>query len=890
LDTMSTSLLKFFNKDASFALDGSGPRAQDTPAPVAKPQPKVATPADSATQATQGLVKKFDAGFAKLFGKSDVPVQSAVKETRDSVRQVGSTLTKANATLTLTREDENRNALMLRETLERLNKRQISAIRDLISAVKTFGGSSSSSGFPSVVPLPMPGRKGSPRGVPIPPALPNKKTPVPEKAPDGKKTAPASGKGGAGSRIAQAALALGAAVGVGAAAKGAKASDAPEGVGGSGNAKAAPAPAATPRPMPKTETKPVGFVEGALTGAFRNNTWVGGDHGWVDPATKQTVTKTVPVAEPSLGGAGKAAPSKAGSAAKKVLSRIPGINLLFGGLGAADSYTNAADQLGMDESQLTEGNRRAAAVGGFASAFDPLEFLNLGSMASNALLGTNFSTDMSIGKTVLGYKNNADFANSMATKLGLVDAPKSAVEAQKQNQQAEDLTNAVKDLTKATEESADAIADLEEGLEAAGNNTYGAEQAQKELDALAKGESGPLMQFLSLFTRHASGEKGLLSDFAPGTPSAAASPGFAPEVAMGVGAGAVAGAAALSKAPMSPTRAGVISTVVGSTVATGAALMNKNPAATPATPSGSTKAAGNAKQLSKNPEVAQAIIDAAIARGEDPALMLAIADKESSFNPNAKPGINPATGKPYSSASGLYQFLTANKGKDGTKQSTWEAAAKGAGVDTSNPFDITANAKAGAYFTQNNRKAIEKHLGRKADTSEVYAAHFLGEKGAKDYLDAYAKNPNAIGAELFPDAAKSNPTVYYDKKGKARTLEELKKDFLNPMNEKTAAYATLLSQGAIPGSEKTAYAQNSAAPTVQTAQAAGGSTTPMPSLPARQDAPGPAPVVVAMAPTHAPAAAEKPIPPPPPATTAVATQPQQQSIPLHIGDVDILYG
>jgi hypothetical protein len=225
------------------------------------------------------------------------------------------------------------------------------------------------------------------------------------------------------------------------------------------------------------------------------------------PAVKTPVPNTG--AGVAKGGGGVL--SKAGSAAKKVLSKVPGLNLLFGGLGAADSYTNAADQLGLDESQVTEGNRRAAAVGGFASAFDPLELVNLGSMASNAILGTEFSTDMSIGKTVLGYKNNADFANSMATKLGLVDAPISAVDAQKQSQQAEDLTNAVKDLTKATEESADAIADLEEGLEAAGNNTYGAEQAQKELDALAKGESGPLMQFLSLFTRHASGENGLLS-------------------------------------------------------------------------------------------------------------------------------------------------------------------------------------------------------------------------------------------------------------------------------------------------------------------------------------------------------------------------------------------
>jgi hypothetical protein len=307
-----------------------------------------------------------------------------------------------------------------------------------------------------------------------------------------------------------------------------------------------------------------------------------------------------------------------------------------------------------------------------------------------------------------------------------------------------------------------------------------------------------------------------------------------------------------------------------------------------AAPSNSTKAATGAKKLSQNPEVAKAIIDAAVARGEDPALMLAIADKESTFRPDIKAGS--------SSASGLYQFLT-YKGKDGTKTSSWDAASKGAGVQGASPFDAEANAKAGAWQSQQNRQALEKHLGRSVNAGEVYGAHFLGLKGAKDYFSARDKNPNGIAAEMAPEAAASNPTVYYHlgangkpDKSRPKTFKEIQSQFFDPMNERTAAYASLLSQGAIPGSEKTAYAQNSAAPTVQTAQAAGGSTAPMPSLPSRQNAPSPAPLVVAMpAPPPLPAA-EKPIPPPPPATTAVATQPQQQSIPLHIGDADILYG
>jgi hypothetical protein len=56
-------------------------------------------------------------------------------------------------------------------------------------------------------------------------------------------------------------------------------------------------------------------------------------------------------------------------------------------------------------------------------------------------------------------------------------------------------------------------------------------------------------------------------------------------------------------------------------------------------------------------------------------------------------------------------------------------------------------------------------------------AHFMGPAGASKFLNALDKNPNANAATLFPDAARANKNVFYDKSGQPKSLEQVYAQF-----------------------------------------------------------------------------------------------------------------
>jgi hypothetical protein len=93
---------------------------------------------------------------------------------------------------------------------------------------------------------------------------------------------------------------------------------------------------------------------------------------------------------------------------------------------------------------------------------------------------------------------------------------------------------------------------------------------------------------------------------------------------------------------------------------------------------------------------------------------------------------------------------------------------------------------AGAY-AEKNKKTLETNLGRPVTASELYMAHFLGAGGAQTLLSAYQNNPDAIAAQLMPQAAANNPGRFKDKSGRALTVKEVYDDI-------TVAFATEPSQ------------------------------------------------------------------------------------------------
>ncbi len=175
-----------------------------------------------------------------------------------------------------------------------------------------------------------------------------------------------------------------------------------------------------------------------------------------------------------------------------------------------------------------------------------------------------------------------------------------------------------------------------------------------------------------------------------------------------------------------------------------------------------------------SPEVEAAIRKAASKTGVDYGFMMAMAQTESNFNPNAKAGT--------SSATGLYQFT----------DSTWSSmvkkygAANGISDTQADKLDPEKNALMGAYFAKENQAYIEKRTGEKADNTDLYMGHFLGAGGASTFLRS---DPNAAATSVVSSAAASaNKNIFYNKDGSSRTVQEVKDLFAKKIEPKAAAY------------------------------------------------------------------------------------------------------
>ena len=119
-----------------------------------------------------------------------------------------------------------------------------------------------------------------------------------------------------------------------------------------------------------------------------------------------------------------------------------------------------------------------------------------------------------------------------------------------------------------------------------------------------------------------------------------------------------------------------------------------------------------------------------------------------------------------STAGGMFQFT----------EGTWKATVKAMGKNYSleDRFDPKKAAEVMAFFTQQQKAQLEKGTGQSASAVDLYMAHFLGAGGATKFINAMYQNPNSIAAQLFPEAAKANESIFFNKKtNQARTLIEV---------------------------------------------------------------------------------------------------------------------
>jgi hypothetical protein len=181
--------------------------------------------------------------------------------------------------------------------------------------------------------------------------------------------------------------------------------------------------------------------------------------------------------------------------------------------------------------------------------------------------------------------------------------------------------------------------------------------------------------------------------------------------------------------------------------------------------------------------VRAAIGQAAQTTGVNFSYLLAQAKSESGLNPTAKAAS--------SSATGLYQFLDQSwlgvvKQHGAQYGLGWAAnaitARKGGGytVDPALKDAVFAlrqqpgpAAMMAAAYASDNAANLSQALGRQVNGTDLYMAHFLGLGGATKFLRAQCTNGSACAANLFPQEARANRSIFYGKDGSPRSLDQV---------------------------------------------------------------------------------------------------------------------
>ena len=174
------------------------------------------------------------------------------------------------------------------------------------------------------------------------------------------------------------------------------------------------------------------------------------------------------------------------------------------------------------------------------------------------------------------------------------------------------------------------------------------------------------------------------------------------------------------------------------------------------------------KFLRKRTEtVRDALANAARVVGFSEPILNAIAYKESTFDPSARP-YSKKLGKYLSSAAGLFQFI----------DSTWKSVVARFGERYGVPknadrMDPYYNAIMGAAFLKHDvYPSIAQAVGT-PNATDIYLGHFMGPAGGKNWLLKMKANPNRYAYLDWSEAASANPGVYYDRSGRPRTYAQI---------------------------------------------------------------------------------------------------------------------
>ncbi len=170
--------------------------------------------------------------------------------------------------------------------------------------------------------------------------------------------------------------------------------------------------------------------------------------------------------------------------------------------------------------------------------------------------------------------------------------------------------------------------------------------------------------------------------------------------------------------------------------------------------------------------ISSIIARASAKTGADFDHLMATAQRESSLNPAAK--------SKTSSAAGLFQFVEQTwldmVKRHGAKHGLVEVSAsiergESGRYKVADPkqkeeilalrHDPKAAAAMAGEYARETGKTLSKSLGRPLKQGELYIAHFMGSGAASKLINAAEKTPSVAAAELFPQAASANRSIFY---------------------------------------------------------------------------------------------------------------------------------
>jgi hypothetical protein len=207
-------------------------------------------------------------------------------------------------------------------------------------------------------------------------------------------------------------------------------------------------------------------------------------------------------------------------------------------------------------------------------------------------------------------------------------------------------------------------------------------------------------------------------------------------------------------------------------------------------------------------ELVETIVRAAKVTDADAALLMAIADKESSFRPEV--------GASTSSALGLFQFISStwlHVVRDFGARHGLEKEAK-AIVWSNDELVVASPAERArildlrrdpylaslmaAEMLKRDTAKIAARIGRTLTSGETYLAHFLGPDDAERFLDKVTREPKASAARLLPKPARANRPIFYAGRGrKVRSLSvaEVNQKFERMMASRLDRYRDVAGMG-----------------------------------------------------------------------------------------------